>query len=365
MSEEGITKFIRSDLAAFGGYVPSKALELLSEKVKMPINGITKLDANENLYGCSPKVKAALSEYPYLNIYPDAGQTEMRRLLADYTGVDAEHIVLGNGSDELIGLILRLFLEPGDEVINLVPTFDMFRFGVILCNGKLVEVPRDEEYRVDVAAVKNAITKKTKLILLANPNNPTGTPTPQKDVLELVETGVPIVADEAYVEFSGETVTPFVTNYDNLMVLRTFSKWAGLAGLRVGYGLMHPDIVGYLQTIKQPYNVNIAARVAVRESLKDRDYLMQNVKAIVAERERLFDELSKLDWLKPFPSKANFVFCHVLNGKAAQIQKKLEERGILIRYFDIPLLQNSLRISVGRPRHTDALIKALKEVGGD
>jgi len=365
MSEEGITKFIRSDLAAFGGYVPSKALELLSEKVKMPINGITKLDANENLYGCSPKVKAALSEYPYLNIYPDAGQTEMRRLLADYTGVDAEHIVLGNGSDELIGLILRLFLEPGDEVINLVPTFDMFRFGVILCNGKLVEVPRDEEYRVNVKAVKNAITKKTKLILLANPNNPTGTPTPQKDVLELVETGVPIVADEAYVEFSGETVTHFVTNYDNLMVLRTFSKWAGLAGLRVGYGLMHPKIVGYLQTIKQPYNVNIAARVAVRESLKDREYLMQNVKAIVAERERLFDELSKLDWLKPFPSKANFVFCHVLNGKAAQIQKKLEERGILIRYFDIPLLQNSLRISVGRPRHTDALIKALKEVGGD
>jgi histidinol-phosphate aminotransferase len=365
MSGEGITKFIRSDLAGFGGYVPSKALELLSERVKMPINGITKLDANENLYGCSPKVNEVLGGYPYLNIYPDAGQTEIRRLLAGYTGVDAEHIIVGNGSDQLIGLILRLFLEPGDEVINLVPTFDMFRFGVILCNGKLVEVPRDEEYRVDVKAVKKAITKKTKLILLANPNNPTGTPTPLKDVIELIETGVPIIADEAYVEFSGETVTPFVTKYDNLIVLRTFSKWAGLAGLRIGYGLMHPRIVGYLQTIKQPYNVNIAARVAVRESLKDTDYLMKNVKAIVAERERLFNELSKLDWLKPFPSKANFVFCHVLNGKAAQIQQALEERGILIRYFDIPLLQNSLRISVGRPDHTDIVIKALKEVGGD
>ncbi len=365
MSGEGIVKFIRSDLAAFGGYVPSKSLELLSERVKMPINGITKLDANENLYGCSPKVNEALGDYPYLNIYPDAGQTEIRRLLAGYTGIDPERIVVGNGSDQLIGLIIRLFLEPGDEVINLVPTFDMFRFGVILCNGRLVEVPRDEEYRVDVKAVKKAITKKTKLILLANPNNPTGTPTPQKDVLELVETGVPIVADEAYVEFSGETVTPFVPKYDNLIVLRTFSKWAGLAGLRVGYGLMHPKIVGYLQTIKQPYNVNIAARVAVRESLKDIDYLMKNVKAIVAERERLFNELSKLDWIKPFPSRANFIFCHVLNGKAAEIQKKLEDKGILIRYFDIPLLQNSLRISVGRPEHTDALLKALKEVGGD
>jgi len=365
MSGEGITKFIRSDLAGFGGYVPSKALELMSERVKMPINGITKLDANENLYGCSPKVNEVLSEYPYLNIYPDAGQTEIRQLLAGYTGIDAERIVATNGSDELIGLILRLFIEPGDEVINLVPTFDMFRFGVILCRGKLVEVPRDEEYRVDIEAVKKAITKKTKLILLANPNNPTGTPTPLKDVIELIETGVPIVADEAYVEFSGETVTPLVTKYDNLMVLRTFSKWAGLAGLRVGYGLMHPEIVGYLQTIKQPYNVNIAARVAVRESLKDTDYLMKNVKAIVAERQRLFDELSKLDWLKPFPSQANFIFCHVLNGQAAEIQKKLEERGVLIRYFDIPLLQNSLRISVGQPKHTDAVIKALKEVAGD
>jgi len=364
MSGEGIVKFIRSDLAAFGGYVPSKSLELLSEKIQ-PINGITKLDANENLYGCSPKVNEALGDYPYLNIYPDAGQTEIRRLLGGYTGIDAERIIVGNGSDQLIGLIIRLFLEPGDEVINLVPTFDMFRFGVILCNGKLVEVPRDEEYRVDVKAVKKAITKKTKLILLANPNNPTGTPTPQQDVLELVETGVPIVADEAYVEFSGETVTPFVPKYDNLMVLRTFSKWAGLAGLRVGYGLMNPKIVGYLQTIKQPYNVNIAARVAVRESMKDIDYLMKNVKAIVAERERLFKELSKLDWIKPFPSKANFIFCHVLNGKAAEIQKKLGERGILIRYFDIPRLQNSLRISVGRPDHSDALLKALKEVGGD
>jgi len=365
MSGEEITKFIRSDLAGFGGYVPSKALELMSERVKMPINGITKLDANENLYGCSPKVNEVLGSFPYFNIYPDAGQTEMRQMLAGYTGVDAEHIIVGNGSDQLIGLILRLFLEPGDEVINLVPTFDMFRFGTILCNGKLVEVPRDEEYRVDVKAVKQAITKKTKLIILANPNNPTGTPTPLKDVIELIETGVPIVADEAYVEFSGETVTPFVTKYDNLMVLRTFSKWAGLAGLRIGYGLMHPEIVGYLQTIKQPYNVNIAARVAVRESLKDTDYLMKNVKAIVAERDRLFNELDKLDWIKPFPSKANFIFCHVLNGKAAEIQQQLEQKGILIRYFDIPLLQNSLRISVGRPDHTDAVIKALKEIGGD
>jgi histidinol-phosphate aminotransferase len=365
MSGERITKFIRSDLASFGGYTPSKAPEILAERVKMPVKGIIKLDANENPYGCSPKVNEALGSYSYFSVYPDAGQTELRQMLEGYTGVGAEHIVAGSGSDQLIDLIIRLFVGPGDEVINCVPTFDIFRFSTLLCNGKLVEVPRDEDFRVDVKAVKKAITKKTKMILLANPNNPTGTPTPKKDVLELIETGVPVLADEAYVEFSGETVTPLVPKYENLLVLRTFSKWAGLAGLRVGYGLMHPQIAGYLQRIKMPYNVNIAARLAVRESLKDLDYLMSKVKAIVAERERLFDKLSKLDWLKPFPSKANFIFCNVLNGKAVQIQKALEERGILIRYFDLPRLQNSLRISVGKPEHTDALLKALKEVGGD
>jgi len=362
MPEEGIEGLIRSDLAAFGGYVPGKAPETVAEKAEVPLDGIIKLDANENPYGCSPKVKQALSKYSYFNIYPDAEQTELRKLLQDYIGIGAEHIVAGNGSDQLIDLILRLFVAPGDEVINCVPTFDIFRFSTELCNGRLVEVPRNEDYSVNVSAVKKALTKKTKMIVLANPNNPTGTPISRQDILELVDTGVPVLADEAYVEFSGETVTPLATQYKNLLALRTFSKWAGLAGLRIGYGIFPPQIAGYLLKIKLPYSVNVAAVVAVRESLNDIQYLRNQVKAIVAERERLFGELKKLEWLKPFPSQANFIFCHVHNGKASQIQQELERRGILIRYFDLPRLRNSLRISVGKPEHTDALLKALKEI---
>lgn len=362
MSEDGIEKLIRSDLTAFGGYVPGKSPETVAKQVKVPVDGIIKLDTNENPYGCSPRVKQALGSYLYFSVYPDADQTELRKLLQGYTGVDAEHIVGGNGSDQLIDLILRLFVAPGDEVISCVPTFDIFRFATKLCNGNLVEVPRDENYAIDVTAVKKAISKKTKLIVLANPNNPTGTLTSRQDILELLDTGVPLLADEAYVEFSGESTTPLVTQYKNLMVLRTFSKWAGLAGLRVGYGILPPQIAGYLLKIKLPYSVNVAALIAVRESIKDIDYLKNNVKAILAERERLFGELKKLEWLKPFPSKANFIFCHVLNGKASQIQQELQNRGILIRYFDLPLLRNSLRISVGKPEQTDAVIKALKEI---
>lgn len=362
MSEEGIVKFVRSDLAAFGGYVPGKSPETVAKEAGVPAENIIKLDANENPYGCSPRVKKALGSYSYFNVYPDAEQTELRGLLQGYTGVGAEHIVAGNGSDQLIDLILRLFVAPGDEVINCVPTFDMFRFSTALCSGKLVEVARDEKYRVDVSTIKKAITKKTKIILLANPNNPTGTFIPKQDILELVDTGVPVLADEAYIEFSGETVTPLVPEYKNLLVLRTFSKWAGLAGLRVGYGIFPPKIAGYLLTIKNPYNVNVAALIAVRESLKDIDYLREKVRVIVAERERLFGELSKLGWLELLPSKANFIFCHVRNGKASEIQQELQKRGILIRYFDLPRLRNSLRIGVGKPEHTDALLKALREI---
>ena len=363
MTSEGIDRLIRPDLVTFSGYSASTSPETLTGKVEVPVESIIKLDANENPYGCSPKVSRALANYPYFNIYPDDGQTRLRKLLEEYTGIDAKHIVAGSGSNQLIDLVLRLFITKGDEVINCVPTFGIYSFSTELCGGALVEVPRDENFAVNVGAVKAAINKKTKIVFLANPNSPTGNITSQKDILEIVDTGLPVIVDEAYYEFSGETVAPLVSQYENLMVLRTFSKWAGLAGLRVGYGLFPPKIAEYLLRTKIPYNVNVAALVAVQESLKDLDYLLGRVKAIVAERERLFGELKKLKFLRPFPSQANFIFCSVLNGRASEIQQELQRKGILVRYFDKPMLRNSIRISVGKPEHTDALIKALKEIG--
>jgi histidinol-phosphate aminotransferase len=363
MSKDGIVNLIRPELANFTGYVSGKSLEEVEASARYPINGVIKLDANENPYGCSLKVLEALGRYDSFNIYPDSVQRELKQLLAGYTGVGSEHIVASSGSDQMIGLISQLFVGPGDEVINLPPTFDIFRFVVALCNGKLVDVPRDGDYNVDVAAVKKAVTKKTKLIVLANPNNPTGTPTPRKDVVELLDSGVPVLADEAYVEFSGETVTDLVPKYKNLMVLRTFSKWAGLASFRIGYGVFPPEIASYLMNIKMPYNVSSASTIAVRESLKDKDLLMDRVRKIVAERERLYGELEKIEWLKPYPSKANFIFCRVLNGRARQIYEGLLDRCIIIRYADNPVQKDFIRISVGKPEHTDIVIKAIREIG--
>jgi len=358
----GIEKLVRPDLVSLGGYSAHRSPETLKGQVEVAPEDIIKLDANENPYGCSPRVTRALTAYRNWHIYPDAAQGRLRQQLQEYAGVDASRIVAGCGSGELLDYILALFVQPGNEVLNCIPTFDMYRTRSLISGGKLVNIPRDDDYAVDIAAVKRAINEKTRLIIVANPNSPTGTVTPEPDIRALADTGLPLLVDEAYYEFYGKTVVPLLERYPNLMVLRTFSKWAGLAGLRVGYGIFPPEIAGYLLKIKLPYNVNVAALVAVSESLRDVDYLLEKVKAIIGERERMARELKNISWLEPVPSQANFIFCRVLRGSAADLQQKLLLKGILVRYFDQPRLQNSIRISVGRPEQTDTLLRVLREL---
>ncbi len=356
---QAIEKLIRAELSTLKAYSSIEPLEALSEQTGLGVEGIIKLDGNENPYGCSPRVQRALSNYPYYHIYPDTEQRKLRKALEEYTGITGEHIIVGSGSDELIDLILRLFIKPGDKVINCVPTFGMYPFSTEVCGGKVVNVSRNEGFAVDIAKVKAAIDKSTKVIFIASPNNPSGDTTPEQDILELVKTGIVVVVDEAYYEFSRETLAHLVTEYDNLMVLRTFSKWAGLAGLRVGYGIFPQKVAQYLMKIKPPYNVNAAAQIAALESLADLEYLQVTIQAIIMERERLFTELKGLG-LHPLPSKANFILCAVDNDEAPKLYYKLRQKGIFTRYFDTPQLKNYIRISVGKPEHTDALIEALK-----
>ncbi|AGG06423.1 MULTISPECIES: histidinol-phosphate transaminase [Dehalococcoides] len=353
-----LKKYIRTDLEDFAGYSACKAPELVKTS-KL----IIKLDANENLYGAAPTVRQAMAEFNQYHIYPDATQSEIRRLLSEYTGVAVEQIVCGAGSDQLIDLLLRLFINPGDEVINCPPTFAMYKFYTELNRGKIVNVPRDASYNINIAAINNAITPQTKLIFIAAPNNPTGTAISKEEIRQILDLGVPTVVDEAYYEFTGQTMVSDMSKYPNLMILRTFSKWAGLAGLRVGYGLFPPIIADYLSRIKDPYSVNIAADAAVRQTMLQREYMLETVKKIVNERQRLYTELSKFGWLKPYPSVANFILCKLLKGKAKEVQHELESKGILVRCFDAPMMENCLRFSVGKPEDTDGLLKALGEMG--
>ena len=322
---------------------------------------IIKLDGNENVYGCSPRVQTALGKLDTYHIYPDPDQLKLRKALEGYTGLDSSYILCGAGSDELIDLLLRLFLDPGDKVIDCTPTFGMYSFSTELMGGTLITIPRRADFRVDLSAVLQALEARTKVVFIASPNNPTGNVTPRADILTLLDTGRLIVVDEAYYEFCGQTVADLVPTHDNLVVLRTFSKWAGLAGLRVGYGLFAPEIVARLIAIKQPYNINAAAEVAALMSLDDIPYLHGTVRALVTERDRMFGLLKGISYLEPLPSEANFILTWVRGGGAQEIQQKLRGKGIFIRYFNTPLLKSAIRISAGRPEHTDAVIAALRE----
>ena len=358
-----IRKLVRPELLAMKSYAPIEPTDVLSLRAELPGGKIVKLDGNENPYGCSPKVYQALAAYPYYHNYPDPEQRELRKALEGYTGLGRQHIVCGTGSDGLIDLILRLFLKPGDEVINCPPTFGMYPFSTDVCGGRVVDVLRTGSFVLDMTGIKKALTASTKVIFVASPNNPTGKATSMEEIKELIDTGRVIVVDEAYFEFSSNvTMANMVPSYPNLIVLRTFSKWAGLAGLRIGYGLFPVEIAGHLMKIKQPYNASAAAQAAVLASLADIDYLRANVAKLVMERERLFGELEELGWLKPYPSQANFILCSLLEGKAQEVWQGLRKKGIFVRYFGTPGLRDCLRITVGRPEHTDTLVKALKEV---
>jgi histidinol-phosphate aminotransferase len=359
-----LKSLIRSKISQIEEYSPITPVEVLSEKIHKPTGEILKLDGNENPYGCSPKVKQALSNYLYYHIYPDPEQSELREALSRFVSLDSRYIVAGSGSDELIDLILRLFIEPGDKVINCPPTFGMYPFSAEVNIAEVVNIPRDENFAIDVAQIKAAIDKRTKVVFIASPNNPSGNATPKEEIVSLLDSQVMVVVDEAYYEFSqGETVAPLVPHYDNLMVLRTFSKWAGLAGLRFGYGVFPAEVARLLMKIKLPYNINVAAQVAVLASLADLDYLQNTIKAIVVERQRLFRKLKEIKLFQPLPSEANFTLCQV--AKAREIYQELRQRGIFIRYFDTPRLNDYLRISIGKPEQTEILIANLKALGDE
>jgi histidinol-phosphate aminotransferase len=363
-------------------YTPIEPFEVLSERVGRLPDQIIKLDANENPYGMPPRAQTALANLPYGHIYPDPESRALRVALSAFTGAPAENLLAGAGADELIDLIMRVTLNPGDAILNCPPTFGMYAFDADLNNANIINVPRKSDFSVDLDGILEAAEKYSpKLIFLTSPNNPDGSLLPKSalqkllalpvlsDIVPLREAEGPalIVLDEAYIEFAapeslGKTISQItdVPKRENLIVLRTFSKLAGLAGLRVGYGAFPSWLMPTLWKAKQPYNVNVAASTAALAALEDTTYLTETVSKLVTERQRLFEGLSRIDWLSPYPSNANFILCRVRGRDAAQLKADLaSQHGIFIRYFNKPGLDDHIRISVGKPEQTDALLKAL------
>jgi histidinol-phosphate aminotransferase len=346
-----------------GGFVPFDTVDRVAARLGLPVDAVAKLDANENVYGPSPAAVAAVAQCRAWNLYPDASQLDARRALAAYVGVDEKHILLFNGGDELIGMLCHLFLSPNDNIVECAPSFEMYGWYARSYGATLRSAPRqeDQDYAISAAAIRAATDAHTKMILLCNPNNPTGTFTPVDEILPVLDFGVVVMVDEAYVEFCGETVAPLVARYDNLLVLRTMSKWAGLAGLRVGYAVASAAIAEQLWKVKDPFNVNAAGQMATAASVHDSAYLLANVRKIVLERQRLYQALGQFPFLRVYPSRANFLLCRVIQDSAHALRAHLERAGILVRLFDKPALPNAIRITVGTPEHTDRIAAALAQ----
>ena len=335
-------------------------LEGTAARAGLRVEQLIRLDANENPYGPSPRVARALAECRDYAYYPD--YRPLREALARYAGVGPERVVLGNGADELIDLLIRLLVEPGQAVVTCPPTF-MYRFFAQVNRCRVLPVPRRADFSLDLDGVERAVAAsggEARLLFLASPGNPHGLSVPLDQLRRLLALPLVVAVDEAYIEFGGESAVALLDEYENLAVIRTFSKWAGLAGIRLGYGLFAPELAGAVERIRAPYNVGTAAVVAGLATLADLETVQANVARLVAERERLRERLAELGWLEPLPSQANFLLCRLRERSSREVVEGLARRGILVRRFSDPRLAEYVRITVGRPEQNEALLEALR-----
>lgn len=357
----------------FPPYTPIEPFEVLSARLGRTPDQIVKLDANENPYGPSPLARQALADLAFPHIYPDPESRALRESLSNFTGLPVENLLVGAGADELIDLLLRVLLEPGDKVINCPPTFGMYPFDTLLNTGQVIEIPRNPDFSLALDSIQAAVEEHhPKAIFITTPNNPDGSLPNAGEIDRLLELPLLVIIDEAYIEFadSGGTLGKNLTRIgevpqrENLAVLRTFSKWAGLAGLRVGYGAFPAWILPAMWKAKQPYNVNVAASAAAIATLQDLNPLIHNVNRIREERARLYGLLESIPFLHPAPSQANFILCRVEGRSARELKETLASQGILVRYYDTAYLKDYIRVSVGRPQDSDALLAALNNLSG-
>ena len=365
---------LRPALRTLPEYAALEDLHAVAARYGVDPADVIKIDGNENPFGASPRALEALRNLDYhVEWYGDDDQTALRAALAGRLGVPAACVVAGSGSDELIDQAFRMYLGPADSIVIASPTFGMYAFDASLHGVRVVDVPLRDDWSFDAEALVAAACE-AKAVFIASPNNPTGGLLPEALADRLLETGALLVVDEAYIEFAdAPSLAARAAAEDGLIVLRTLSKWGGLAGLRIGYGVMSASMADLFRRAKQPYNVNAAAEAAAIASIADAAVLDERARIIVGERERVTHELARLEWVDPLPSRANFVLMKLApvvgqnsasrEGDGRGLRDALRRRGIFTRYFDTPRLRDYLRISIARPEQNDRVITAIREIG--
>jgi len=326
---------------------------------------LIRLDMNESPYGPSPKARAALAAFDQTHRYPDFGQTRLRAALSTYTGVPAEQIVAGAGLDDVFTTLMHLIVDPGDEIVISEPTFSVYRILAALHAATTVDAPLGPGFDLDPDRVLAAITERTKLVIVCTPNNPTGNVLAEGAVARICAEAPCLVAiDEAYAEFAGTSYIPFLDRYPNVVVLRTMSKFAGMAGMRVGYGMFPTALVPHLHHAIPPFhNVGMASVEATIASLDDLDHLRSVVAGIVADRDELTAQLAEIPGTTVFPSATNFLLVRLPVACATPIVQEMARRGVLVRSYPQPGLGlvDCLRVTVGTTEENEIFLRTLEE----
>ncbi len=343
--------YFRKNIEKASGYTPG---------FQPAQKNIVKLNTNENPYPPSPKVLKAISEITaeQLRRYPDPVGNIFRKAAAKLNGVEADYIMCCNGGDDLLTIAIRVFCDENHSIAYPVPTYSLYPVLAELQNCKAIEIPFDGEFNLPA---KLASTD-AGLTIVCNPNAPSASFINAGELASLADelSGV-LLIDEAYVDFAEENCVGLVKDFDNVIILRSMSKGYSLAGMRFGYAIAQPELINGLMKVKDSYNIDTVATAAATAAIEDQNYFRQNVEKVKAQRKILTEQLRKLGFVVP-DSFANFVLAGIKSCKANEIYDKLAQRNIFVRYFDLPGLQDKLRITVGTPQQNNKLIESLKEI---
>ncbi|MBN1621929.1 MAG: histidinol-phosphate transaminase [Endomicrobiales bacterium] len=367
-----INQYIRPCCRNFEPYVAGKPIETI--KRELGLKNVIKLASNENPIGPSSKaVKAIKNTANNVFFYPDSNSWKLRKAVSKKFRIDISSILLGSGSDEIIELLAKAFFMPQDEIVVSEHAFIRYKMAGDLLDSTVVTIPM-ENYTHNLKAMFKAINEKTKAVFIANPNNPTGTYNDTgemeeflKNISELSCERKPLVImDEAYYEYARsfkdypETLK-YIADYPNLIILRTFSKIYGLAGLRVGYGFTSRDIVDYIERIRPPFNITSISQEAAVASLNDLSQVKKSVRMVNEQRDFLYNELKKIN-LMYIPSAANFILIDVAPKAGQDVFREMLKEGVIVRAMDEYNLPNHVRVSIGLPKQNRFFITKLKKV---
>ena len=336
-----------------------QSVKELQPYVVNPVVCSVKLDANEGNKDLFKDLIKDIGDDFYLNLYPDDNYTQLKEAIVNYIGCKIENISVGNGSSELLDLCVKTFVDTNELILSLDPTFSMYSIYAKIVNSRYIGAGEGNDFVINVDDVIKSIKENNpKLTIICNPNNPTGTTIKRDDVLRIVKsTDNVVIVDEAYMEFSNESVVDEIENYDNLIVVKTMSKAFSMAGIRTGYLIANEELVKTIEKVRPPYNLNSISALLATKALKQKDKMLSYVENLKVEREKIYEKLLDMG-VKAYKSGANFVF---FSSKVDNLAEKLIDNDVLIRKFG-GKLDNYYRVTVGSPKENEAFLNAMKKI---